>query len=223
MKKKALIASLTLVIAVNSFAQGTVNFANRVSGVLVTYVYGPNPNYVWGSQIGNGATDLPSGTTDWTGYTKLSGSRYLAAIMSAPGANAPDAALAFSANTTSFRTGTGAGVLAGITATLWNVAKDAPVATIQVFAWDNDAGTFSDPTAAWNAWKAGAIWGGVSGTFNVAAIGGDFNIPPNLTGLQSFSFYTIPEPTTSILAGIGAIVGFLLKRNNALRQPRPRD
>jgi len=215
--KKLVLASLALTCAASVFAQGTVVFGNRFTGQQTQWVYGSKPGAASFSQIGNGNADFPVGTTDWTGFTRVSGSSYLAALMSAPGANAADAALAFSANTTSFRTGTGAGVIAGITATLANVAKDAPVATLQIFAWDNTAGTFTDPTAAWNAWKAGTILGGVSGKFNVNAIGGDFNVPPNTVGGASFNLYStvsIPEPTTMALAGIGAAALLIFRRRN---------
>jgi uncharacterized membrane protein len=210
--KKIIIASLAMTYAIGIFGQGTVNFGNRVSGTLVTYIYGPNFAGTLPSQIGNGINDLPAGTTDWTGYTKLSGSGYYAALMSAPGANAADGALQFCPTTTTFRTGTGAGVLASVTATLPNVAKDAAVATIQVFAWDNTSGFYASPSAAWTGWMNGTIYGGVSGKFNVSAIGGDSNVPPNLLGLQSFSFWHIPEPTTMALAGLGSAALLIFRR-----------
>jgi hypothetical protein len=210
--KKIIIASLAMTYAMGIFGQGTVNFGNRVSGTLITYIYGPNFTASVPSQVGNGINDLPAGTTDWTGYYKLSGSGYCAALMSAPGANAADGALQFCSTTTTFRTGTGAGVLASVTATLPNVAKDAAVATIQVFAWDNNSGIYADPVAAWNGWLAGSINCGVSGKFNVSAIGGDVNVPPNLIGLQSFSLWHIPEPGTMALAGLGAAALLISRR-----------
>jgi len=132
--------------------------------------------------------------------------------MSAPGANAADAALQFSANTTTFRTGTGAGVLVATTATLANVAKDAAVATVQVFAWDNTSGSYASAASAWSAWQAGTISGGVSGKINLSAIGGDLTAPPNVTGLQSFNLYSVPEPSTMALAGLGAAALLIFRR-----------
>src|SRR5215831_3186650 len=57
-------------------AQGTVIFHNRVVGTVVAHVYLPlpaNPNFV---QTGNGPSDFPSGTTDWTGWTPVSGAGF---------------------------------------------------------------------------------------------------------------------------------------------------
>lgn len=210
--KKLVLASLALTCAASVFAQGTVVFGNRFTGTLTTWVYGSRPTDATFSQIGNGNADFPTGTTDWTGFTRVSGANYLAALQSAPGLSQPDSALAFSATTTSFRTGTGAGVIAGVTATLANVAKDAPSATLQIFAWDNTAGTFTTPAAAWAAWQGGLIAGGVSGKFNLTGIGGDLNVPPNTVGGASFNLYMVPEPSTMALAGLGAAALLIFRR-----------
>jgi hypothetical protein len=210
--KKLVLASLALTCAVSVFAQGTVVFNNRVSGTIITYVYAMNPanNTQW--QIGNGPADTPPGTTDWTGWTRAGGNGYTATLRSAPGAGAADAALQFAAQTTTFRTGTGAGNLSPITLTLPNVAAGAPVATLQMFAWDNKGGTLTDPAAAWAAWQAGTTAGGVSAKFDLANIGGGLNTNPNLVGLQSFNLYMVPEPSTLALAGLGAAALLLFRR-----------
>lgn len=209
--KKLVLASLALTCAASVFAQGTVNFGNRVSGTLVSYVYGVKAGDPTFSQIGNGNVDFPVGATDWTGFTRVSGSSYSIALMSAPGADAADAALQWVSTTTTFRTGTGAGVIAGVTVTLPNVAKDAAAATVLAFAWDNST-PYATPADAWAAWQNGIIAGGSSGKFNVAAIGGDSNVPANLLGLKSFNLYMVPEPTTMALAGLGAAALLIFRR-----------
>jgi hypothetical protein len=190
--------------ASRALCQGTVQFNNRV-GPVITRVYEGGNRTI----IGNGPDDTPSGTVDWTGYTALTGSGWMAAIRSAPGANISESSLSFGANptTTTFRSGFNAGGFAFTTATLNNVPPDAPSATLEIFVWDRAASGITDPVQAYAAWNLGIIgFGGLSGTFNVSQIGGIVNTPPPLTGLQSFNIWYIPEPTVGSLAGLGTIV-----------------
>jgi hypothetical protein len=205
--KKLALATLALTCAASVFAQGTVNFYNRVTGSIVTFVYAGG-----GSQrVGNGTGDTPSGNTDWTGFTRIAGAGFFAQLLSANGASQPEPSLTPQGQITTFRTGTAAGNVAAITSTLNNVPKDSPVATLEMVAWDNSSGQYSTWALAQAAWLGGFIQAGKSGAFNVNAIGGDFNTPPNLTGLQSFNIYFIPEPSTFALAGLGA-AGLLIFR-----------
>jgi hypothetical protein len=212
--KKVLFGALALTCAASVFAQGTVIFQTRISGTFQTHVYWKDG--VTTQLRGQGAADLPVGTTDWSGYTSLQGGNYLAALMSSPSGD-PEALKAWASGVASFRTGTSAGSLAGpLTVTLANVAKDATTANFSIFAWDNTSGLYATPDAAWNAWKANAIAGGTSGTFTVASIGGDFNTPPSLVnavGLTSFNIYNpVPEPSTMALAGLGAAALMIFRR-----------
>jgi hypothetical protein len=84
---------------------------------------------------------------------------------------------------------------------LGNVAVDAPVATLQMAAWENKGGLFADWPAAQTAWQQGILRAGLSSTFNVYAIGGGVNTPPNLAGLQSFTILDMSMyPPPQILA-----------------------
>lgn len=174
-----------LLLAGAALGQGTVYFNNRVTGTLIAKVY------LTGSflpqQSGNGPSDVPAGTVDWSSYFLVSGPNYRAILLAAPGANQPESVLVPSTPTTTFRTGTAAGFVAPVTATLQNVPKDTPVATVQMFVWDNSSGLFSDPAMARLAWQSGTVVAGVSRPFNVDAIGGDINTSPLLVGLQSFT------------------------------------
>jgi len=208
--KKLLFCSAIILSTFSVLAQGTVVFANRVAGTLVTRVYfGPQTYY--GSQTGNGPADYPVGTTDWTGFTPLEGSGFMAALRAAPGSGVPVSNLLFSSDTTTFRTGAAAGYVNAVTATLPNVSLDAAVATIQMFVWDNSSGNYSSPSAALAAFQSGTIVGGFSNPFNVQAIGGQFNVPPYLVGLQSFSLVTIPEPSAVALLALGCF-GMWMRR-----------
>jgi len=208
--KKLVLASLALTCAVSVFGQGQVLFGNAVSGSVRAPIYGISPLGNTVSQKGNGATGLPAGTVDWTGYPVLSGSSYVAALMFAPGANAADSALTWAGVTSTFRTGTAVGFFVNTPATLAGVAA-GDTATLQVFAWDNSSGAYADPAAAWSAWKGALIAGGSSSSFNLA-VGGGTITPPNLVGLTSFNLYMVPEPTTMALAGLGAAALLIFRR-----------
>lgn len=204
--KKVLLTISAVALASSVFAQGTVVFNNRVAGSVFTRVYLGGTD----QRAGNGATDTPVGTTDWTGFTQLIGAGYSAALLAAPGANAEASALVYQAGSlTTFRTGTAAGQIAPLTVTLSNVAGDAPAATFQMVAWDNKGGTIGSWSAAL-ADPQGVL--GRSPLFTVNAIGGAFNTPPNLTGLQSFNIFPVPEPSTFALAGLGAAAMLIFRR-----------
>jgi hypothetical protein len=100
----------------------------------------------------------------------------------------------------------------GVTATLSGVALDASAASVEMVAWDNSSGNYPTWAQAKPAWLAGTIAAGESGIFNLANIGGTFNTPPNLVGLQSFNLYLVPEPSTFALAGLGAAALLIFRR-----------
>lgn len=201
--RKLILAACALTCAASVFAQGTVIFNNRVVGTVVTHVYAPstaNPNLL---QTGNGTGDTVAGTTDWTGWTALSGTGYTAQLWSANGANQPVDSLAAASPTTNFRTGAAAGFINGLTATLPNVAENG-TATLQLRVWDNAGGTITS--------YANAVTRGSSPLFNVSAIGGILTPAPALAGLSSFNIAPVPEPSTFALAGLGAAALLIFRR-----------
>jgi hypothetical protein len=209
--KKLILTAVAVTCAASVFAQGTVIFGNRSAPVITRVYYNAA---VTSQVVGNGTADTPPGTTDWTGWTAITGSGWMAAILGANGAAVPEGSLTFGANptTTTFRGGANAGGFAVTTATINSVNKDAAVATLEVFVWDNKGGTLTDPTAALQQFRAGTLTGGLSGAFNVQLIGGDINTPPALTGLQSFNVFIVPEPATVALAGLGAAALLIFRR-----------
>jgi len=211
--KKTTLTMLALLAAVSVFAQGTVNFQNGTAANGVnTRVYGPEVGNTTVSKTGNTAAQTPTGTQTYTG-TPL-GSGYLAQLWAANGASQAEGTLQGATTISTFRTGSAAGVIGASTVTLTGVPKDAAAATMQVRAWDNSSGLYPTWAQAEVAWLAGTIAAGKSALFNLSAIGGDFNTPPYPVGLQSFNIYTIgavPEPSTFVLAGLGA-AGLLIFR-----------
>jgi len=211
--KKTLIAMLLVGAVASAYSQGTVVFNNIVTGVVRAPVYGPETGNSTLSKTGNTTSGTVAGTQVYTGAL-LTGSGYVAQLWAATGAGAAEGAMQGATPTTTFRTGSAAGFIAGTTASLTGVAKDASVATLQLRVWDNSSGLYPTWAQAEVAWLAGTIAAGKSAPFNLNAIGGDLNPSPSLAGLQSFNIYSIgavPEPSTFVLAGLGA-AGLLIFR-----------
>lgn len=214
--KKLIVTTIVAATALTSaLAQGTITFANRLPSAYTAHVFGPEVGNPTLSIKGQTSTDSPAGTTIYTGVA-LSGANYLAQLLSAPGNDQPLSSLVSASSApATFRTGTGAGFNAQIVATLSNVAGDAPAATLAMVAWDNSSGLYGTWALASVAWQNGLIAAGISPTFNVAAIGGTFNSPPAIAGIQSFNIYStaavVPEPSTFALAGLG-LAGLMIFR-----------
>lgn len=207
--KKLLLTACAVTCAVSVFAQGSVVFNNRVGSSVITKVYlGPSSQTV--DRIGNGSVDFPPGTMDWSGYTPCSGGSYMAALIGAAGTADPQTG-SWGDKTTTFRTGNGAGWINSADVKFSNIAIGA-AGNFQMFVWDNTSGNFADPASALLAWKAGTIAAGFSNPVALSSLGGGIITPPNLSGLQSFSIYTIPEPSTMALAGLGAAAMLIFRR-----------
>ena len=194
----------------STFAQGTVVFNNRVTGLLITHVYAGGTQII----IGNASDDTPTGSTSYAGLSLVGANgtggffgagTTFAQLLAAPGSNAPESSLVPANNVTTFRTGAAAGNVVGITSTLVGVPVDAPSATIEMVVWDNSSGLYPNWTQASPAVLSGLIAAGRSNPFVVSNIGGGVNSAPNLIGLQSFNIYFIPEPATSALALLGLV------------------
>jgi hypothetical protein len=215
--KRMLLGTATVLAALSGFAQGQVLFNNNVPGVVVTHVYAPPASEPWLSQIGNGTNDYPPGTTDWSAFRLIplmpsgqyGADSTRAQLLGAPGFNMPEYALLPGSPVTTFRS---PGHVAPVTVTFPNILPDAAAATIQMVVWDNSSGKYPTWTEARLAWMNGLIGAGTSNPFNVSALGGSINTPPNLTGLLSFNVYVIPEPSTFALGGLAAAVLMIARR-----------
>jgi hypothetical protein len=92
-RKSFILAALCVVKAATAPAQGTVYFGNYWLGGA-SRVYLPSPAHPGLVQIGNGPSEKPPGTTDWTGWTLVSGAGFSAQLFGIGGANAPVDSLA---------------------------------------------------------------------------------------------------------------------------------
>jgi len=159
-----------------------VLFNNRVANLATTHVY------AGGSvRTGNGPGDVPTGATDYAGFTLIgtvggmSASTTFAQLLGANGAGAPESSLLPSTSpATTFRTGAAAGNVVGTTSTFNNIPLDAAAASFELAVWDNSSGLYPTWSQASSAWAAGLIAAGRSAEFSIQAIGGVVNTPPNI-------------------------------------------
>ena len=185
MKRLALVALTSVAVVATSYAQGTVNFNNRVVGSVVAQVF---------------AVD---------GVTGLEGDAFTAQLFGGPQGTAADSLTPLTPATV-FRTGAGAGFVVAAGAVPVTGVAGGGTATLQLRAWDNMGGTL---TSFDDAMAAGAAYGS-STPFDVAGLGDPSaqppTTPPNLVGLTSFAL--VPEPSTFALLALGAGALFLRRR-----------
>lgn len=224
--KKTLILAASLAGAVGAFAQGTVNFSTFVSGTLQVAVY--SPQLTGGQQTGNSPTDVPSGTTVYTGVPiggsssgsgptgYGNGANFTAELYALGGGSSatPFSSLSpvtqYTANFFTVPAGAGYFREAAPGGDTGIANSAAGSAALSVAAWYNGGGTISSLSAAKSA---GVPWGN-SPVFVLSGLGGTGSPPattPNLTGLTSFSLTTVPEPCTMVLGAMGA-AAFLFRR-----------
>lgn len=174
---------LTLIALIAStaglFAQGQVAFNNRVTLAGVDFK-----------------------VTDFLTGVALSGTGYTAQLFGAASGVTDQNLFSAATPSTTFRTGTAAGYVTGVTATFAGLAVNSS-ANVQMRVWDNLGGTvttwaqaIANPTVRW-------------GKSNVIAVtlGGDSVFPADLVGMTAFSIAAVPEPSTIALGvlGIGAL------------------
>jgi hypothetical protein len=220
MKKQLLIAA-SLAVAVGAFAQGSVNFQNRVTGGgggaqggIIAPIYGMQVGDPLRELHGNTATGFPVGSQTYTGPL-LAGTGFTVQLWGGPGTeNNPDnlqlGTTPGGTATTTFRTGTGAGFVVALADAV--VIPGAPAgagnrANLQVRAWDNLGGTITTWAAVMAA--QGVVPHGDSGIFSPNFdLGGAATLPPNLIGLTSFNLHIVPEPSVIALGvlGLGALL-----------------
>lgn len=206
--KKLILTLVAVGAAASVMAQGYINYNMRVTGVIVGHVYGTAVGET-DQKTGNTASEVPAGAQTYLGAF-LTGSGYSAQLWYAVGAGQSEGVLGvLASSTTTFRTGaTLGGTIAapgGQTALqIPGVAPGVGVGTFQFRAWDNAGGTITD----WNL----ATIRGKSALFELTGLGdGVLTLPKDMDTFRSFNIYAVPEPSTFVLAGLGA-AGLLIFR-----------
>jgi len=220
--KKTLIIAGSMVFAIGAFSQGTVNFNNFISGSIKAPVYDVDTGNPTIEVHGQTAAGLPAGGTVYTGAA-IAGTGFTAQLWGHVGTGVSEAQLVL-LGSTSFRTGTGAGLINALGLPGGNALLAVPGApidgnsykgTFQLRAWNNQGGTVTD----WAGVLANqSIPHGDSGVFSPGGdLGGTGTPPataPNLTGITSFNLHVVPEPSMIALGALG-LGALLLRRRNA--------
>jgi hypothetical protein len=203
MKKQILTALMVVGMAAGVMAQGYVNFSTRVTGTVVQRIYLPQLANPTVSTFGSTASDTPAGTTVYTG-ARVEGPGYSATLWAAAGADQAESALALvPGSLTPFRTGSALGGTPTPIALAVPGVAPASTGTFQIRVWDNTGG------ATWDT----ALVRGASQLFNVSNLGdGVLTLPADMANFQSFSLYVVPEPSTFVLAGLGAAALLIFRR-----------
>jgi hypothetical protein len=232
--KKGIIFTASLLVTAGAFAQGTVNVNNFQSGSLRAPVYGPELGNSQTQIKGQGpAPSIPAGATVYTGQL-LAGTGFTVSIWGIGSASYTGPGSLQLMATTTFRTGTGAGLLntAGFPAGNFiipvaqapadgTIATAGSKVTLQLRAWQTIG---NDPNnAAVNNWANALAMqasnpAGSSDAFSpppdVGGAGQPPAGPPIFTGLTSFNIYTVPEPSLIALGALG-LGALLLRRRKA--------
>lgn len=195
--KKLLLVGSVLLVAVGVYGQGTIVFNNRVTGSVVARIWGSDPANPTLLKTGNTAADFPAGTQTYGGPA-LDGPQWVAQLYGGPLGTA-DASLLPITPATTFRTGTAAGFINGITVAIPGVLE-AQRARLQVRVFDNTGG----------ATYATSLNRGASLSFDSLPLGG-LAPPPNMVGLTGFNVAVVPEPSTIALGALGTLF-FLIRR-----------
>jgi hypothetical protein len=210
----AFVALGVLGSAVSVLAQGNLNYSIRVTGSVVGHVYNVDPAAPGVQRNGNTAAEVPPGSTTYAGAL-LQGTGFSAQLFAANNIGQSESALtAVPGSIVSFRTGaTLGGTIATLTLSVPQVPGDpAGSGTFQLRAWDNLNGTLTTWAAAEAAWTQGLTAAGKSQLFDVAGLNLPPNIAPNMLGFRSFNLTIVPEPSTFVLAGLGAAALVIFRR-----------
>lgn len=207
--KKIIVLTLVGAASIGAFAQGSLNFGNQLgSTVFRAPISGPvpgNPTLAIHGQ-GTGPLYFPQGSTDYQGATFLAGAGFTLGLY-AGAASVVDPSLLTLITTRTFNTGGAAGFIT--TSTVQIPGVDAGLgAKFQIRAWDNSTGA---------TWEQATIRGQsemvLSGALGgVNAQGTLFPINPDSSGWTAFNIAVIPEPSTFVLAGLGAAALVIFRR-----------
>jgi hypothetical protein len=206
--KRLILASLVAAAVVNSYGQGAIDVGNNFgASVFRAPIWGvetPDPTV---SKTGNaGAPAFPAGSQTYTG-TRLTGTGFTFGFYASTTGITADANSLSLIGTLTFGSGGTAGF---VTTTTMNVpgVTAGNATTWQIRAWDNAGGTI-------NSFANAAIRGASalvnSGPLGGIGTGGPVSNPSTATGWSSFNIYAVPEPSSFLLAGLGA-AGLLIFR-----------
>jgi len=187
--KKVILTLGSILVAIGAYAQGSVNFNNRVTGAVPPI---DAPIYI-------GAV----------GGAKADGAAYMAQLY----AGASDATLAAIGTAVPMRTGAAAGYVTSAVLAIPTVAPGAD-ARVQIKAWAVASGATYEAAAAAN----GQVGASSIITVKTGGAGSPPGLPADLVGLQSFAISgggggpVVPEPSILALGALGGLALLLRRR-----------
>jgi hypothetical protein len=178
--KKVILTLGSILVAIGAYAQGSVNFNNRVTASGIDA-----PIYI--GAVGTG--------------TKAEGAAYLAQLY----AGASDATLAAIGAAVPMRTGAGAGYVTSAVLAIPTVAPGAD-ARVQIKAWATASGANYEAALA----AGGQVGASSIITVKTGGAGSPPGLPADLVGLQPFAISgggtpVVPEPSILALGALGGL------------------
>ena len=213
--KKTLIFASSMMAAFSAFSQGTINFNNFLGATtLRAPIFDVEPGNPTVSKQGNPSTGaFPVGTTTYGGAL-LTGTQFTVQLWGKVGASVPENQLELLATTT-FRTGTGAGLVNALANT---IVPNAPLdgtsykGTFQIRAWNNTGGIANWAAATSNPIVPRGVSNLVSPAGDLGGTGTPPAATPTLVGLVGFNLYIVPEPSSIALGVLGLGTLMFLRR-----------
>jgi len=202
--KKTLVTIAVAALTVSSFAQGTLNIVNNVTGLFRAQIYAPQAGDITQQMSGNSTAGIPAGSTVYTGVL-LQGTGFTFAVYYGA-ATVVDPNLLTLLATSTFRTGSAAGLINSLNGFVVPGIAPGEQAKLQVRVWDVSTG--SDYASAFTHGQSPMF---TSGALGGVGAGGPV-LTPDMTGWTSFNIYTVPEPSTFVLAGLGAASLLIFRR-----------
>jgi len=218
--KKTLLTALMMAgagaVVYGQATLGTIQWGNNYTASnFRSLIYLPDAPGSTVSHVGQSTStlEIPAGTTVFPGGA-IQGAGYTFAFFAGSGGTVSNALTLYAS--TSFRTGGGAGLVAGGLVTINNANAGTP-ASFQIRVWNNQGGTLATWTQAEAAWLAGLTDAAVTPVILSSGLGGtDSNgnpVNPAVdSGWVSFNTYSVPEPATLTLAGLGAAAMLIFRR-----------
>jgi hypothetical protein len=193
--KVASVIALLFLGCLEALPQGQIIFNNRVSGIVVAPIYGPEISNTELVKHGNTSGGTPAGTQSYSGQP-LQSVGYTAQLFGGP-TNTPVANLAAINPATSFGISPNGFVEPPDFAVSVPGVPEGTPALIQLRVWDNDNGTLTN----WNQVRTNTwVARGQSLPFVSPPLGGSVTLPPNLEGLRSFNI-ALPAGASALTPG----------------------
>jgi hypothetical protein len=206
--KRLILTAFVATLAVNSFGQGAIDVGNNFGAtVFRAPIYGPQVGNETQSISGQpGTPAFPTGSTVYTG-ARLQGTGFTFGFYASTTGITTDAGSLTFIGALNFGTTAGtAGFVTTQTLNVPGVTAGNPT-TWQIRVWDLSTG------ATWDtATTKGSSPLVNSGPLGGVSPGGPVLNPATASGWTSFNIYVVPEPSTFVLAGLGAAALLIFRR-----------